>query len=135
MPKPTSDEIQAILRDHEARLSALEKGSAPPKPPIGNKKQSIKEFIISKKPKDETAMTLAIGYFLEKFEDKETFNVRDLEDGFRRAKEKVPGNINDKVNKNIAAGHMMDSPKKDGLKSWTLTNSGEKFVEADFQAS
>ncbi|MEM2125724.1 MAG: hypothetical protein QXQ53_04935 [Candidatus Methanosuratincola sp.] len=59
-----------------------------------------------------------------------SFNVQDLEKGFRDAKEKVPVNVNDCVNKNIRKGHMMDAEeKKDGIKAWCLTNSGIEFVD------
>ena len=124
-------EIASRLKKLEERLDALE-GKMPQAAPIG-KKISIKEFILTKNPNDDVQKTLGIAYFKEKLEGVETFNVRDLEDGFRKAKERTPSNINDKVNMNIKNGHLMEaSEKKDGLKAWTLTNSGEAFVEANF---
>lgn len=53
--------------------------------------------------------------------------------GFEKAKEKTPANINDRVNKIIAnTGYIMETKeKKDNLKAWTLTNSGERFIEED----
>jgi len=57
-----------------------------------------------------------------------------LEKGFRDSKEKVPQNVPDKIQKNIAKGHMMEAAEeKDELKAYVLTNSGEKFVEKDFK--
>jgi hypothetical protein len=63
-----------------------------------------------------------------------SFNVKDLEGGFRAAKEKVPLNINDKINMNTKKGMMMEADeKKDNFTAWVLTNKGEKFVKNDFK--
>jgi hypothetical protein len=130
---PDLKEILKQLQDHESRIKALEG-----KPSLGHlkgkKPPSIKEFILLKNPHDEVQLTLAIAFFKEASEHLDSFNVRDLEDGFRKAKEQVPLNINDKVNMNIKNGHLMEaSEKKDSLKAWTLTNSGERFVENNFE--
>lgn len=127
--------ILATLKDHEARLAALEGRSLTP---LAKKEKpiSVREFILIKEPSDDTKKTLAIGYFLENFEGLASFNIRDLEEGFRRAMERVPLNINDKVNGNIRKGYMMAAPElKDGLTAWTLTNTGTRLVEGDFQVA
>jgi len=56
--------------------------------------------------------------------------VADLENAFRSAREKLPKNMNDAVNKNIARGFLMGAAeKKDAKKAWNLTSTGERFVE------
>lgn len=127
------EEIRKILEDHEKRIQRLEKLFE--SEPIQTKKQiSIKEFILTKKPKNDVEKTLVIGYYLEKFREMSFFNAKDLEDGFREAKEKVPANINYKVIKNIEKGFMMEAKeKKDKLKAWVLTSTGERFVENDLK--
>lgn len=122
-------EIMTKLEEHESRISALE-GAPAKKTQVEGKKLSVKEFLLTKKPTDDVQRTLVIGYYLEHFESMESYNVRDLANGFRSAKEPPPLNINDKVNMNIRKGHMMDAKeKKDKSKAWVLTNTGEKFVE------
>jgi len=123
------EEIKKILDNHEKRIQKLEKLLE--SKPIQTKKQiSVKEFILTKKPKNDVEKTLVIGYYLENFRSMSSFNAKDLEDGFREAKEKVPANINYKVIKNIEKGFMMEAKeKKDKLKAWTLTSTGERFVE------
>jgi hypothetical protein len=122
-------DIMKQLEDHERRISALE-GAPAPKMRKEGKKLSVKEFLLTKKSTDNVQRTLAIGYYLEHFESMDRFNVRDLADGFRSAKEPLPTNINDKVNMNIRKGYMMETKeKKDKSKAWVLTSSGEKFVE------
>jgi len=122
-------DIMTKLEEHENRISALE-GAPAKKTQVEGKKLSVKEFLLTKKPTDDVQRTLVIGYYLEHFESMESYNVRDLANGFRSAKEPPPLNINDKVNMNIRKGHMMEAKeKKDKSKAWVLTNTGEKFVE------
>lgn len=126
-------EIKKKLKAHEERISKLEslfqKESETVKKTI-----SIKEFILPKKPKNDVQKTLAVGYFIEKYEHFSSFNVKDLEKVFIAAREKVPKNIGDKVQLNIKKGHMMEfKERKDNLKAWILTNSGEKYIESDFK--
>ena len=125
--------IKKKLEEHEERISAIEKAFQT-KPEAIKKRISIKEFILSKKPKNDVQRSLSVGYYLEKWEAVSSFNVKDLEKGFRDAKEKVPNNINLCVTANVGKGHMMEAKEKKGnLKAWVLTNSGEKYVENDFQ--
>jgi hypothetical protein len=130
------EEIAKIIRkleEHDKRISAIER-SLQANPEAVKKRISIKEFILSKKPKNDVQRTLSVGYYLEKWEAISSFNIKDLEKGFRDAKEKVPNNINLCVTANIGKGHMMEAKEKKGnLKAWVLTNSGEKYVEDDFQ--
>jgi len=129
------EQIMDSLRRLENRITILE-GKGVTTSAERQKPPSVKEFVISKNPANDTQKTLAVGYYLEKSENNESFNIRDLENGFRAAKEKVPLNLNDKVNGNIRNGHMMAAAeRKDGLSAWTLTNTGERFVESGFKAS
>lgn len=127
------DTVKRQLEDHEKRISELE-ALLQSKPEPVMKKLSIKEFLLSKKPGNDVQKTLTIGYHIEKYEGFPSFNIRDLEDGFRSAKEPVPENINDKVNMNIRKGHMMEAKEeKDNITAWVVTNSGEEYVESGFQ--
>lgn len=70
----------------EAILSASKSGDSFDK----KKRQSAKEYLMTKKLKSETQKALALGYFLEYIEGLESFNITDLETAFRSAKEKPP---------------------------------------------
>ena len=129
----TIAEVKKVLEEHEKRISQLE-GLSKTKPETVTTKPSIKDFIRSKKPEDDLQKTLAIGYYLEKFERFSSFNVKDLDKGFRDAKQPVPQNINDKVNKNVEKDYIMEAEeKKDGKLAWVLTAEGEEYVESGFQ--
>lgn len=130
-------DISQLLQDHEARISALEKrfeaAGAPTQVAI-QKKQSAKEFLLSKKVAADTQKVVALAYFLEKLEGLDSFNVPDLETVFRAAREKLPKNMNDAVNKNVARGFLMEAnQKKDSKKAWQLTSTGERFVEQNME--
>lgn len=125
--------IKKHLENHEKRISKLE---AQPelKDKLTAKKLSIREFLISKKPKTDVDKTLVIGYYLETYQNSLSFNISDVENGFRQAKETVPKNINDTINKNIRKGFIMGAEdKKDGKQSWVLTNLGLQYISNDLK--
>lgn len=117
---------ERVKKLEEALFFAQESGL-----PLGKKKRSsAKEFLMTKELKAETQKVLALGYFLEYMEGMGSFNVNDLDSAFRAAKERLPKNINDAVNKNIARGFLMEAAeKKDSKKAWCLTSTGEKYLE------
>lgn len=117
------------LEDRVARLESLIGGES--RDAVAKeRKLSAKEFMLSKKLKSETQKVLALAYFLEREEGIASFNVSDLESAFRSAREKLPKNMNDAVNKNIARGFLMGTgEKKDSKKAWQLTSTGERHVE------
>lgn len=127
------DAIKKQLEDHESRLSNLE-ALVQAKPEPLQKKISIKEFLLTKKPSSYAKKVLAIGYYLENYGGFTCFNIRDLEAGFRSAKESLPKNMNDTVNLNISQGYIMEAKEeKDNITAWVLTKTGEDYVESAFQ--
>lgn len=127
-------DIKMILEDHEKRIRALENRIEVTNIAETGKSVSIKEFILAKKPKNDVLKTLTIGYFLEKYEGFTCFNVQDIRNAFKNAKEPLPHNLNLCVIWNIKKGHMMESKEgKDKRKAWVLTASGERFLENGFK--
>jgi hypothetical protein len=133
--------LEAALQEHEKRIKALELrfGAAaevaaqpPPQPAVQAPKViTIRQFMVEKGPTDDVQRSLVIGYYLEKQSGLTSFNAKDIEKGFLDAREKVPGNVADKILKNVWKGHMMQvKDDKDGLKAYVLTNTGTKFVES-----
>jgi hypothetical protein len=127
------DEIKRILDQHEKRISDLEKLPKTEHSEV-RKQLSVKEFILQKQPHDDVQKTLVLGYYLEHYRSVSPFNGDDLKSLFREAKETVPKNINDKVYLSIEKGFMMEAQsKKDNKKAWTLTGTGERYVENDLK--
>lgn len=130
----TADELggmKRILEQHEKRISNLE-NLAKSKPAMTRKELSVRELILQKRPRSDVEKALVLGYYLERYRNVSPFNGSDLEELFREAKEIVPSNINGKVNKNVQRGFITEAKeKKDELKSWTLTSTGERYVESE----
>jgi hypothetical protein len=127
-----TDGLSTRVEELEARVTKLEahfEGDIAVRPPK-DRKLSAKEFLLTKNLTAETQKVLALAYFLEREEGLSSFNVQELETVFRAAREKIPKNMNDAVNKNIARGFLMGAKeKKDSKKAWQLTSTGERFVE------
>ena len=122
-------EIKRTVQALEKRISNLE-GLVKQKPTLTDKELSIKEFILEKKPSSDLNKTITVAFYLERYRKVSPFSIKDLEQLFREAREPIPKNISDAVNKNIAKGFIMKTDKKkEGLTTWTLTSSGERFVE------
>ncbi|OGD69019.1 hypothetical protein A3I18_00195 [Candidatus Campbellbacteria bacterium RIFCSPLOWO2_02_FULL_35_11] len=123
------NELKTKINDLEKRVIKLEEKILGNK--IENKRpkpQSIREFLSTKNINNDRERTLAIAYFFEVVEGNELFNVNDLKKYFSLAKFKAPTNLNDQINKN--ANFIMEAKdKKEGMKAWTLTDTGEKEVE------
>ncbi|MDA4134078.1 MAG: hypothetical protein OK441_00730 [Thaumarchaeota archaeon] len=136
--------VEALLQEHERRIKSLEQKAGvgesvvqqlPPQPvqpaPVAPKVHSIRQFMVEKSPTDDVQRSLVIGYYLEKQSGLASFNAKDIEKGFLDSREKVPGNVADKILKNVWKGHMMQvKDDKDSLKAYVLTNAGTKFVES-----
>lgn len=134
---PQFDLILDELKKLNDRVSKLESPEVRVvTPEAKEKKLSIKEFLLVLSPNDDVQRTLSIAYYYEIQEGLTSFNKVDIEKGFRRAKEKVPSNINDKIGMCVKNGYMMETEdRKDSLKAWTLTSTGEKVAKAGFKKS
>lgn len=125
------DDLTSRIDDLERRIAALEATiQRTPPVPTTAKPLSIREFFNTKAPKTSVDAALVIGYYLEKFTEATPFNLDDLNNGYAMAKEKPPLNPSDMILKNARKGYIMEARgKKNGTKSWILTNTGEKYVE------
>lgn len=124
------ENLEQIVDD----LKRVLKGNANVQPK-NEKSESIKELMLrAGNPKSKVVKTLLVGYYLESVRGMPSFNITDIENGFREAKEPLSKNPNTDVNRNIERGLIMEAnEKKDKLKAWQLTSSGERFAEGLFQ--
>lgn len=115
----------------ERRLGQLEeaqKSQPASQPPV--KQQSLREFLLAKKPSTAWKKALIVAYFLEKFSSVSPFNLDDLRKGFAQAKEPLPSNPSDMLYQSVKMGYLMESTERKGnSKSWVVTNLGERLVE------
>jgi hypothetical protein len=121
------ERLKELIANLDKRVSKLESPGEPTRH-TGTKKLSIREFMLQQGVSTDTDKVVVLGSYLERFSSLQSFNIADLEAAFREAREPIPKNINETVNKNIRKGYLMEAGEKDSKKAWTLTNSGESFV-------
>lgn len=104
--------------------------------PSPGKTVSIREFIQQFELKKQTDITLAFGYYLEKHTGVSEFTAADINNCYYNAKMES-SNTSQMIVQNIKRGYMMTSKKKGekGTLRYTLTDSGEKFVETKLPRS
>ncbi len=130
------EERMANLEKRVAKLETTVVVANPIAPSVQKmtKQISAKEFLLSKDLSTVVEKTLTLAYFLEHMENVSPFNTDDFVKVFQAAREKIPTNINDMVNRNISKGLLMEvKERKDKKKAWILTASGEKLVESGFK--
>lgn len=91
---------------------------------------SVGEFIRQLGFKKHTDFVLAFGYHLEKFQGMKEFGPADINRCYYDAKMEG-SNTSQMIVQNIKHGRMMEAKgrKKKGQKQYTLTRTGEDFIE------
>ena len=102
----------------------------PPKP-SGAKTLSIREFVQKLGFTRHTDISLAFGYYLEKHSGTAVFTHADINNCYYEAKLES-SNTSQMIIQNIKRGYLMQSKQKGekGKNSYTLTSSGEEFIES-----
>jgi hypothetical protein len=97
---------------------------------------SIREFIQQLDLKKHTDITLAFGYYLEKHQGVAAFTAADVNNCYYEAKLEA-SNTSQMIIQNIKRGFLMASKQRGekGQNRYTLTSSGETFVESKLQRS
>ena len=106
-------------------------GRRTPSPPQRGRTLSLREFIQQIGLKKHTDITVAFGYYLEKYADVKEFTPADINNCYYEAKLET-SNTSQMIIHNIRTGRMMASKKKDGKgkNRYTLTATGESFIES-----
>lgn len=140
------DFVEGLLKEYTAIISSLPAASThlqvapsgasthPQVTPSGvpsnsqltsdKKPLSIGEFVKKLGPQSGPEYVITIGYFLEKFENKESFTSADIREGFKKIKFNHP-NPADAIGKAKATGRLMD--RDDGF---MLTRTAEDWIES-----
>lgn len=114
----------------QASQKASKKRAALDRTSMG-KSVSIREFIQQLDLKKHTDITLAFGYYLEKYQGVGEFSAADVNNCYYEAKLEA-SNTSQMIIQNIKRGLLMASRKTDEKKRnrYTLTRSGEQFIES-----
>jgi hypothetical protein len=117
------------------RAGVGKRASAVARPTTG-KLLSIREFIQQLDLKKHTDITLAFGFYLEKHQGVSQFSPADINNCYYEAKLE-PSNTSQMIVQNIKRGFLMaargaaaKAREEKGKKGYTLTRSGEQFIES-----
>jgi hypothetical protein len=105
----------------------------PPKTLV-DKAASPREFIDRYGLKRHVDIVLAFGYFLEKTRSLKTFTGADINTCYYEAKVE-PSNTSQMIINNIKKGFIMQAGKSGSKKGYTLTRTGEEFIDGGFKAT
>jgi hypothetical protein len=125
---------QAITGDVSSTKNLqVEKGQSKSAPtvPARGRTLSLREFIQQSGLKKHTDITVAFGYYLEKYLGIKEFTPADINNCYYEAKLDA-SNTSQMIIHNIKTGRMMGSKKKveKGKNRYTLTATGESFIES-----
>jgi hypothetical protein len=95
-----------------------------------NMPETLGEFLGEKgNPQKHTDVIAVYAYWLFKKENMQSFNVKDIVDCYDKTRITKPANPNQIINANVSSHIFAEAPeKKEGLKAWILTRTGEEYV-------
>jgi hypothetical protein len=97
--------------------------------PLLTEKLPIYRFLEEKNLKSHIEYIIGMAYYLYKFMSVDPFNADDIRRMYDDARIPSPSNINDLITKNCKKGYFIERETKNGLKAWTISIEGIKFVE------
>ena len=123
-----------VSRFVSRRISTAEPTAAPSAAPeAGGKPMSPAEFVKQSKAKTQTDRALVLGYYLEKVASNPSFTSSELADAGIKIKQPF-ANASDAVAKLTGRGLMMSAGDKEGQRAYSLTASGDTYVESLLEA-
>jgi len=99
----------------------------------GDKQLSPAEFVKRYSPSNQTDRALLLGYYLERMRATPSFTSGELSTLGRDIKRPF-GNISDVVAQLASRGLMMSAGDKEGKRAYSLTASGEEYIESMLQS-
>lgn len=87
------------------------------------------EFLAARKIETHPDRVVAIAYYTYHTQDGAGVSTKDLADAYGRARVKKPQNYPDVIAGCVRRGYLVEGQRKDGLKSWVITRTGEAHVE------
>lgn len=113
------------LMSREFEVKNLEKQN------INPANDTLGEFLDRKgNPEKHTDVVAIFAYWNFKKEGLEAFNVKDIINAYDKTRRPKPSNPNQIINQNVSTHIFAEAKeKKDNLKAWVITRTGENYVE------
>jgi hypothetical protein len=117
-----------VILEHMLRVGAGP--SALPQAPShpGAPSLGINEFLARVAPSTHPERVTAIAYHTYRSEGA-GITTKDIADAYTKARAKKPQNIPEVIGICIQRGYLIEAEKKNGLKSWMITPTGEAFID------
>jgi hypothetical protein len=128
-PEPfRSIAFRAVL---EHLLHATPLASSAPSPAVAAPPpdMDLTEFLAAKKVTTHPDRVVAIAYFTYHTQGGAGVTTQDLTDAYSRARVKKPQNFPDVIAACVRRGRLVEGERKDGMKAWVITRTGESYVE------
>jgi hypothetical protein len=120
-----------VERKFKELVSEDFKASLPKELSHGDMTDTLGEFLdIKGNPQKHTDVVAVYAYWLFKKEGFQSFNVKNIIDCYDKTRRAKPKNPNQIINANVSS-HLFSeaSEKKESLKAWVITRTGEEYVE------
>lgn len=108
-------------------LETPQPASSTPTPPLT---MQLNEFLASKKLDSHPDRIVAIACYQYRKGDGNV-TTKDVLDAYARARIKKPQNVHDVISTCIRRGYLVDTDRKEGVRAWLITPSGEAYVDTD----
>lgn len=91
----------------------------------------IAEFLAQRRLDSHPDRVVAVAYYYYQREDGRGVTTKDLVDAYTRARARRPQNFPDVIASCVRKGYLVDGGRRDGMKTWVITGTGEAHVEQD----
>jgi hypothetical protein len=105
------------------------RGQSPAAPPSTD--MPVAEFLAQRRIESHPDRVVAIAYYHYHRFDGQGVTTKELVDAYTRARAKRPQNYPDVIASCVRRGYLVDGGRRDGMKSWVITRTGEAHVEQD----
>jgi hypothetical protein len=117
--------FRAVL-EHLLRAGGGHAESVAVPPPVD---MDLTEFLAAKKATTHPDRVVAVAYYTYRTQNGAGVTTQDLTEAYGRARVKRPQNFPDVIAACVRRGRLVEGERKDGLKSWVITRTGEAYVE------
>jgi hypothetical protein len=108
-------------------------GRGTPRRPIAPPSTDIPlpEFLALRRLDSHPDRVVAIAYYHYHRNGGQGITTKDLVDAYTRSRAKRPQNFPDVIASCMRKGYLVDGGRRDGMKTWVVTRTGEAHVEQD----
>ena len=125
-PEPVRVVAFRVVLEHLLRETPATPPSAPVAPPTD---MDLTEFLATKKATTHPDRVVAIAYYIYRTRGGAGVTTQELTDAYSRARIKKPQNFPDVIAACVRRGRLVEGERKDGMKSWVITRTGEAYVD------